>query len=285
MKAGNVTGGLDDEEDNGTSEFGEAEEHRRAEEIIEGWRFDIHNLDTYPDPNTHWPWEIHGDDRQSNHEVKGLLASCRLGVARIHLPVWSTIVHGNYGANGTIRLVAWDGRGYETTPKPVDEMGSPTRRSQKGVNSYRNLEALYGIPRCSVERSFEDYVNVVLPYRNGAYDRINCVLLEYMAYDLGAQPQLVNKCDWLEELAWSLGDLNEVLLRRCPSTRTGRDSVRSLAYRLVKDGRVSRALAKSFRIPNCQTAKKLDDEYTALETVVGYAPLNRIMGLLGATLS
>jgi hypothetical protein len=60
--------------------------------------------------------------------------------------------------------------------------------------------------------------------------------------------------------------------------------VRSLAYRLVQDGRVAPSLAKSFRMPSYQTPEKLAGEYADVETVVGSDSLNRIMAMLADSL-
>ena len=274
----------DDEEDDGSPEFYDAGDHRKEEEIVKNGRYNVHDMNTLPYLATHWPWE---GDRQTERECRTLLAACRFGLARVHLVVWAILVHGNRGANGTIRYVAWDGRQYVVTPRPVDENGKPMRRmDEAGCPSYRDLEAQYGVFRCTLERAYEDLVEKVLSYtRNGAYGKIDRVLQNRMAHDLGVHPQPADQGDWLEGLWWSLGDLSATLRRRCPTTRIGRDAVRSIAYQLLRDGRVPTPLAKSFRMPTYQTAEKLADEYAAVETVVGRDSLNRIMAMLSETLS
>lgn len=276
----------DEREGDSEPETCDAADHRKEEEIMEGGRYDTHDSDTLPDLASPPPWAYEDVDRQAKREGKTLLAACQLGLARVHLAVWTTIAHGDRGANGAIRYAAWVGRGCETTPRPVDEDGLTMRRSDDGVASYRDMVAQYGIARCTIERAYEHFVDAVLPYaRNGSYSRIVCVLRKHMANDLGAAPQPIAQCDWLEKTWWSLGDLNETLIRRCPTSRIGRDPVRAMAYQLLHSSSIASSLAKSFRMPSYQTARTLADEFASVETVVGRAPLARIMAMLADSIA
>lgn len=261
-------------------------DHRKEEQIITDRRYNTRDPETVPDTHTPPAWTCEDVDDQPVREHASFMASCKFDLARLHLSVWGIVVGGAYNANGGIRYAAWDGRDYETSPKPTDQGGDPLPRAIEGIPSYRKLEDQYGVARCTLERAYEQFVATILPYtRDGALQKIDRVLQNRMAVDLGDSASRVEQCDWLETLSWSFGELHEVLIRRCPMTRAGRDPVRAMAYHLLAEGRISKELAGPFNIPTGRSAETLAAEYADIETVVGRDSMSRIMALLGDSLS
>ncbi len=261
--------------------------YRQEADIIANQRFDTHELQTYPDLSTLRPWD--GEDimiRRIEVERSELWAACLFGFSRLHLAILSILLRGSHGANGTVRYAAWDGRDYDTSPRLVDDNGQPRRRIDPGASSYRELEARYGVARCTLERAYERFVETVIVHAgNGTYEKIQHVLSWHMERDLGNGTDLPSECDWLERLSWDFGDVSVAVLHRCPKRQVGRDPVRALAYRLVHEYRIQTELVKAFRMPSYQSAETLAREYADVQTVVGQEPLARIMGMLADSLS